>query len=114
MRDPARPDRAEVAVTVTDDRQGLGLGTLLLDVTTARARDEGIETFTAMMLAQNRDMRDLFERLGAVRVIDRDNAAVEIEVAIPAVGVAPELKELLGISAREDVAIPVPAARDFT
>jgi GNAT superfamily N-acetyltransferase len=71
VRDRARPDAAEVAVTVVDDWQGRGLGTLLLEGITMRAREEGVDTFTALMLAGNRQMMDLFERLGAVRVVDR-------------------------------------------
>ena len=95
VRDARRPDTAEVAVTVVDEWQGRGLGTLLLEVIGARARDEGIGTFTAFMLATNQAMMDLFERLGPVRVVGRAAGAVEIEVAIPAVAPAPELEELL-------------------
>jgi GNAT superfamily N-acetyltransferase len=95
VRDGRRPDTAEVAVTVIDEWQGRGLGTLLLDVISARALDEGVGTFTALMLASNQAMMDLFERLGPVRVVGRAAGAVEIEVAIPAVAVAPELRDLL-------------------
>ena len=106
VRDPGRRDAAEVAVTVVDDWQGRGLGTLLLEVISARARDEGVRTFTALMLARNQDMMDLFKRLGPVRVVDREAGTVEIEVPIPAAGVAPELSELLRLSAKHDVAAP--------
>ena len=111
VRDPTRPDTAEVAVTVVDDWQGRGLGTLLLAVISARAREEGIRTFTALMLAQNDEMMDLFRQLGPVRIVDRAAGAVEVEIAIPPVGVDPALKELLRIAARHDVAVP-PADRD--
>ena len=104
VRDPERPDTAEVAVTVVDAWQGRGVGTLLLEAISARARDEGIRTFTALMLARNGEMMHLFERLGPVRIVDRAAGTVEIEVAIPSVGVAPGLKELLRIAARHDAA----------
>jgi GNAT superfamily N-acetyltransferase len=104
VRDPTRPDTVEVAVTVVDEWQGRGLGTLLLEVLSARACDEGIRTFTALMLARNEQMLHLFERLGLVRIVDRAAGTVQIEVAIPCVEVAPGLEELLRIAARHDVA----------
>jgi GNAT superfamily N-acetyltransferase len=107
VRHPQRPDAAEVAVTVVDDWQGRGLGTLLLDVISARARQEGITTFTALMLAENQEMLDLFEALGPVRIVDQAQGTVEVEVPIPAVGVAPALRKLLRIAAEHDVAAPL-------
>jgi GNAT superfamily N-acetyltransferase len=83
VRDPMRPECAEVAVTVVDEWQGRGLGTLLLDVLSVRARQEGIGIFTALMLARNEQMMDLFEQLGPVRIVGRGAGTVEIEVAIP-------------------------------
>jgi GNAT superfamily N-acetyltransferase len=41
---------AEFAVTVINDWQRRGLGMLLLEVISARAREDGITTFTALML----------------------------------------------------------------
>jgi GNAT superfamily N-acetyltransferase len=106
IRDPRRSDTAEVAVTVLDEWQDRGLGTLLLEVLSARALDEGVGTFTALMLDRNRAMMDLFERLGPVRVVARSAGTVEIEVAIPAVAVAPELRELLRRARRHGAAAP--------
>jgi len=106
VRDPDRPDTAEVAVTVIDDWQGRGLGTLLLEVISARARQEGIDKFTTLMLAENQEMRDLLEELGPVRVIDRALGTVEVEVAVPVVGLSPALRKLLRIAARHDIAVP--------
>jgi GNAT superfamily N-acetyltransferase len=107
VRDPERPEAAEVAVTVVDDWQERGLGTLLLEAISARAREEGVRTFTAWMLARNQEMMDLFQHLGPVEVVDREAGTVEIEVAIPTAGVAPELRELLRLAAKHDVAVPV-------
>ena len=107
VRDRARPDAAEVAVTVVDDWQGRGLGTLLLEGITMRAREEGVDTFTALMLAENGQMMDLLERLGAVRVVDRAAGTVEVEVHLPAIGVTPELRKLIRLAAASDIAIPI-------
>lgn len=107
VRDPARPEAAELAVTVIDEWQGRGLGTLLLEAISLRAREEGINTFTALMLADNTEMMDLLERLGAVRIVDRAAGTVEVEVRIPAVGVGPALRKLIRIAAASDIAIPI-------
>lgn len=107
VRDPARPDAAEVAVTVVDDWQGRGLGTLLLEGITMRAREEGVDTFTALMLVENGQMMDLLERLGAVRVVDRASGSVAVEVHLPAIGVTPELRKLIRLAAASDIAIPI-------
>jgi RimJ/RimL family protein N-acetyltransferase len=45
---------AEVAVTVADDWQGRGVGTILLSCLAGRARDEGIHRFEAQALSENR------------------------------------------------------------
>jgi len=111
VRDPARPDTAEVAVTVIDDWQGRGLGTLLLETLSARARQEGIRSFTALMLATNEPMMDLLRHLDAdVRVTHRETGTVEIEMPIPDVGLAPALRKLMKLSAHTDVVVS-PAAR---
>lgn len=107
VRNPERPDAAEVAVTVIDDWQGRGVGTLLLEVLSARAREEGITSFTALMLAANQEMMDVLRNLGPVRVLDRELGTVEIEMPIPRIGLAPTLKKLLRIAASDDVAVPL-------
>ncbi len=111
VRDPERPDTAEVAVTVIDDWQGKGLGTLLLETLSARARQEGIRSFTALMLATNETMMDVLRHLEPeVRITHREPGTVEIEMPIPDVGLAPALRKLLRISAHTDLVVP-PAAR---
>jgi len=107
VRDPDHPDVAEVAVTVIDDWQGRGLGTLLLEVISARARDEGITRFTALMLAANKEMMDLLKELDPLRIVDRELGTVEIEVPIPSVGLAPALMKVIRIAAQNDIAVPL-------
>ena len=105
FRSSERRDAAEFAVTVIDDWQRRGVGTLLLEVISARAREEGITTFTALMLASNQEMMEVLKSLGPVRIVDRDAGTVEIEMPIPAVGLSPALSKLLWIATRNDVAV---------
>ena len=73
---------AEAAVTVVDGWQGLGLGTALTSMLAERALDEGIECFTALLLAENREMLALLESLGHVTVTDRESGTVNVEVPL--------------------------------
>ena len=59
------PDVAEPAITVVDDYQGRGLGTLLLGLLAAAARAGGVERFRAYVLDENQPMRMLLQQLGA-------------------------------------------------
>jgi GNAT superfamily N-acetyltransferase len=107
VRDEQRDDSAEAAVTVIDDWAGRGLGTILLELLAARAGEEGIARFTALVLARNREMMELLEALGPVRVLDREAGTVEVETRLPEGGVSPELRELLRLSARTGAALPL-------
>ncbi len=100
MRLPDRPEAAECAVTVADAWQGRGLGSLLLDHLVDRAREEGIDTFTAVIFSFNDDMLHLFRRLGPTRVVDRQMGTVEIEAELPAEGVGAHLGGLLRVAGR--------------
>lgn len=111
VRSSAQPQTAEAAVTVIDDWQRKGLGTLLLDVLCARARAEGIRNFTALMLAANTEMMEILRRLGPMRIVDQEIGTVEVEVSIPSTGLTPALHKLLQISAQNDVAVPFRDAR---
>ncbi|HEX8105023.1 MAG TPA: GNAT family N-acetyltransferase [Solirubrobacteraceae bacterium] len=99
---------AETAVTVADAWQGRGLGTLLLELLAARAREERIERFTAVLLAHNDSMLDLLKRLGPTRLLDRAAGTVEIEAVLPADGVGAHLGGLMRV-AGEQTPPPEPA-----
>ncbi len=58
------PHRAEVAFAVSDEVQGHGIGTRLLEQLAKIGRDAGITTFDAWVLTANRQMLDVFRRSG--------------------------------------------------
>ncbi len=76
----ADPDAAEVAVAVADSWQGRGLGTVLLAHLLARARQEGIERFTATVLADNRGSLEILSSLGRTTVGPPQEGAVELTI----------------------------------
>jgi len=63
-----RPDHggtvAEMAVTVLDDAQGHGLGSVLLGTIMRSATAHGVDEFTGLVLAENQPMRHLIADLG--------------------------------------------------
>lgn len=60
--------------------QGRGVGKALLDRLAARARNEGITQFTALMLSDSRAMRRLLADLGTTRLLSSEAGAVELAV----------------------------------
>ncbi|TDI51072.1 MAG: GNAT family N-acetyltransferase [Acidobacteria bacterium] len=54
---------AEIAVTVIDEFQYRGLGTLLFEALTAIARSDGVEAFCFVVVPDNRPVRRILERL---------------------------------------------------
>ena len=99
---------AEAAVTVIDEWQGRGLGTALSQLLAERAREEGIERFTALLLATNDQMHDVLSALGPANVISRDAGTVEVEVAIPEEGVSDHLVGVLRVVAGGTVELATP------
>jgi RimJ/RimL family protein N-acetyltransferase len=99
---------AEAAVTVVDEWQGRGLGTALCRLLAARAREEGIERFTALLLATNDQMHDVLASLGPASVISRDAGTVEVEVAIPEQGIGDHMAGVLRVVAGGTVELATP------
>ena len=73
---------AEMAVLVSDDFQGRGLGTELLQRLIKIAREEKIERITADILAENRTMQRVCERVGFQLKYDPDDATVKVEMRL--------------------------------
>jgi RimJ/RimL family protein N-acetyltransferase len=77
------PELAEAAVTVVDDWQGRGLGSLLLNRLTERARELRVRRFEATLFTTNKAMLSLFERLGCMRSQRQGLDVLEIDVELP-------------------------------
>jgi RimJ/RimL family protein N-acetyltransferase len=80
------PTVAEAAVTVVDDWQGRGLGGLLLDRLTRRARELRVTHFDASLFTSNRAMLALFQRLGCMRAHRDGLDEMTIDVELPVGG----------------------------
>ncbi|HZP66376.1 MAG TPA: GNAT family N-acetyltransferase [Rudaea sp.] len=77
-----RPDglACECAVVVSDEWQGKGLATMLMQHLIDVARARGIECMYSIDLAENGAMRDLAEHLGFRRKPDPDDASQVLHV----------------------------------
>lgn len=64
QRNPLRMEEAEMAFLVRDSAQGQGIGSALVAQIVGAARMEGITRLTAEMLADNRVMRGMLEKVG--------------------------------------------------
>jgi GNAT superfamily N-acetyltransferase len=82
VRDPTDPEVAEAAVTVIDEYQGRGLGTLLLDALGAVALEHGIRRFSGLALERNEAIRDVLGAVGG-RVRFDSPGLVRVEVDLP-------------------------------
>jgi RimJ/RimL family protein N-acetyltransferase len=93
---------AEAAVTIIDEWQGRGLGTAICNLLAARAREEGIERFKALLLASNEQMQDVLTSLGPAHVLSRESGTLEIEVEIPEAGIGDHMSGVLRAVAGTD------------
>ena len=79
------PQVAEAAVTVADEYQGKGLGTLLVGVLAATARMAGIERFRAYVLVGNEAMLALLGDLDQLGVESTYDSPGVLRVDVPLV-----------------------------
>ena len=102
---------AEVAVAVVDDWQRRGVATELLKRLAVRAREEGIERFTATCLADNREALELFEDLGAMDVTTTESGLVEAEIQLPVIDAGDRLRQALRAAATRRVTFRPPRSQ---
>jgi GNAT superfamily N-acetyltransferase len=82
VRIAEEPAVAEAAVTVLDEYQGRGIGTILLRVLAESAREHGIRSFRGYVLAENAPMMDILHDLGATAA--PEGPLLRVDVPIPA------------------------------
>lgn len=78
-----RREAAEAAVTVADDFQHRGIGSMLLEALTIVALDHGINVFVGHVLIENQGMRAILEHVGARLEFDSPGV-LRFEVDLPA------------------------------
>jgi len=76
------PGSAEVAFAIVDGFQGQGLGTLLMRHLLTLARDGGLKTLVAEVLAENSAMLKVFENSGLEVQTRRDGTVVHVRMQI--------------------------------
>lgn len=85
VRYPAKPEAADVAVTVKDDWQGRGVATALLDVLMAR-RPAGVTHLLTEVAADNPASLAMLRRLGPTRTYDTGMGILDVEVDLVPLG----------------------------
>ncbi len=73
------PTVAEVAFAVSDADQGRGIGSRLLEYLTAYARDQGISSFRAFVLADNHAMMRVFRGAGFRMTREMEEGVYNVE-----------------------------------
>ena len=82
IRFTERSDAAEFAITVIDEIQGKGLGHILLLRLVAAARERGILTFHADVLADNKPMISLLRKVAPHGRAELDGGVLEFELSL--------------------------------
>ena len=88
------PGVAEAAITVSDDMQGRGLGTLLFQQLMAAAAERGVRKIRCLVLGSNHAMQDLLKHVGG------DDAHAHVEAGVVTVDIdLPAAYEVLRLAA---------------
>lgn len=101
VRSKEDPTVAELAVAVIDDWQRQGVGTRLVSALAERAREEGISSFTGLVLADNEVMLNLLRELGEVTMGEAEAGAVQVTVDLPETGIGQLMRVLRAVAQGE-------------
>jgi protein lysine acetyltransferase len=103
VRDDHDPTTAEIAFTVADAYQGRGIGSFLIAALSVAAVVDGVERFSARMLADNVAMRTIMDHFGACWERD-DVGVVTTVIDVPDVhklSLGPEITDRIKLIARQ-------------
>jgi protein lysine acetyltransferase len=103
VRDDHDPATAEIAFTVGDAYQGRGIGSFLIAALSVAAVVDGVERFSARMLADNVAMRTIMDHFGAIWERD-DVGVVTTVIDVPDVhnlSLSPEMTDKIKLIARQ-------------
>jgi GNAT superfamily N-acetyltransferase len=78
------PDAAEIAITIVDDWQGLGIGRILLHRLLAMVSERGIPYVDGRLQAENRRMRHLLEPYVPEGGFRREDSTLTFRFPVPA------------------------------
>ncbi len=82
----SEPGIAEAAITVLDEMQGKGLGSILFQRVVAAAAERGVRRIRCEVLGSNQPMQDLLRRLaGDGAHVSVEAGVVTVEIELPAV-----------------------------
>lgn len=84
VRSKDRPDAAEIAITIVDDWQGLGIGRILLHRLLAMISERGIPFVDGRLQAENRRMRHLLEPYVPEGGFQREDETLTFRFPVPA------------------------------
>ncbi|MBA2492412.1 MAG: GNAT family N-acetyltransferase [Gammaproteobacteria bacterium] len=84
VRDTEHPEVAELALTVLDARQGMGIGRMLMVRLIAAAAERGVRRIRCHLLADNARMRGLIEPALGDTALTRDGDTMTGEFPVPA------------------------------
>ena len=83
MRLPESHEAAEIAVSIVDEAQGQGLGTILMHELSAAAREKGVTRFVAWVQPDNEPMKALVLKMDPMAHARHEDGLLLYDFAVP-------------------------------